>query len=136
MEQRRVYLAARFSRRNSGDPPLQKVRDLIASANIVCTSRWIDDGPQTDDVDENSTLAAVRDRHDIYKASELWAFTEPSRSTTSRGGRHAEYGMALAHGKHLVCIGPIENIFYQLANEHWDTWDEFWTHLRNGNEKA
>lgn len=41
----------------------------------------------------------------------------------SRGGRHVEFGMALAMDKRLVVVGPRENVFHLLpAVEQFDTW--------------
>jgi len=45
-------------------------------------------------------------------------FTEPENvnSKYKRGGRHVEFGYAIAYGKRLVIVGPLENAFYYLLN--------------------
>lgn len=42
------------------------------------------------------------------------SFTEPPRSGASRGGRHVEYGIALARGVRVIVVGFRENIFHWL----------------------
>lgn len=53
-------------------------------------------------------------------------FSEPPDSHSKRGGRHVEFGMALAWGLRLIVIGQRENVFHCLPQvERYDTWDDF-----------
>ena len=66
---------------------------------------------------------AQDDYADVYEADALIVFTERTRSTHSRGGRHVEVGLALAWGKPVLVVGPLENIFYTLPFcAHVDVW--------------
>ena len=52
----------------------------------------------------------------------------------ARGGRHVEFGMAIAAQKRIVVIGPRENIFHWLPMiEQFDTFDAFMDHARMHN---
>lgn len=43
-------------------------------------------------------------------------FTEPANpGGRNRGGRHVEYGIALALSKDIVVVGEPENVFHNLA---------------------
>jgi len=44
----------------------------------------------------------------------LLFFSEPPDSHSKRGGRHVEFGLALAWGKRLMIVGPRENVFHCL----------------------
>lgn len=73
---------------------------------------------------------ATEDVADVLAADTLVAFTEPPRASASRGGRHVELGLALAAGKHVVVIGPRENVFCWLPQiEHHATWHNYLTRL-------
>ena len=61
-----------------------------------------------------SREVAVRDTDELASADVVVAFTERADSPYGRGGRHVEMGMALALGKHVICVGFQENIFYTL----------------------
>jgi hypothetical protein len=52
-------------------------------------------------------------------------FTEPPRSKANRGGRHVEYGIALAKGLRVIVVGYRENIFHWLPMvEFCETWED------------
>ena len=107
---RSAYLASRFSR----GAELRAYADQLATISIVCTSRWLDETENGETFDDGTTIIAVRDRNDIERADALIGFTEPLRSTTSRGGRHVETGIALGLGKRVLIVGGPENVFHML----------------------
>ena len=50
----------------------------------------------------------------------------PRAPLSTRGGRHAEFGIALALGKRVIVIGPRENVFHALpAVERYESWAAF-----------
>lgn len=112
----KVYLAARFSRANE----LLGYRSELMEHGIEVTSRWLlgeHEWSGTDDdaltVDESRQCATI-DIADIDAANVVVCFTEAPRSGPSRGGRHVEFGYALARGKPIVVVGHRENVFYCL----------------------
>jgi hypothetical protein len=109
---RSAYLASRFSR----GPELREYAAQLATTSITCTSLsgWLGEGPQSEELDDEAGLKALRDLHDIERADALIAFTEPPRSTTSRGGRHVETGIALGLGKRVLIVGLRENVFHAM----------------------
>ena len=52
--------------------------------------------------------------------------TEPPREpSSSRGGRHVEFGIALARSKRLIVVGHRENVFHWLHMvEFYSEWLE------------
>jgi len=64
------------------------------------------------------------DGDDVAAAQLLIAFTEAPRSVRSRGGRHVEYGIALALRKPVWLVGPRENVFHALADGLFASWPE------------
>lgn len=123
----RVYLASRFGRW----PEMQEYeKDLIERGHTV-TSYWhnADHLKANAHVDLTPTREqrldwASRDMVDILACSTLISFTEAPRGD-SRGGRHVEYGAALALEKETIVIGPLEHIFHELADTQFDTWEEY-----------
>ena len=125
----KVYLAARYSRRQE----MLGVRDVLEAFGHEITSRWINSDHQVDDKGlsveaEHSERVrfAIEDWKDLQDADWVLNFTEPPRSTNSRGGRHVELGGALALGKRCIVIGPRENVFHCLPQvELFKTWRDF-----------
>lgn len=134
----KIYLAGRYGRR---DELMDYARDLADKGHIV-TSRWLDGTHENDETarayeagesPEGAVQFAVDDVNDVLRASVVISFTESPRETSnvvdawraSRGGRHVEFGMALALHKRVIVVGPRENVFHLLPEvEHYFTWSE------------
>ena len=125
----KIYLAGRYGRREEIAGYAEELRRLGA----IITSYWLagsHDLDGTEDAEQKTAkerMWAVEDLGDVDYANWLIAFTEhpdgvvPGRA---RGGRHVEFGFALAQGnKRLIVVGPRENVFHCLARvEQYDTW--------------
>jgi len=104
----KIYIAARYDRRFE----MLGVAATLNRAGHEVTSTWI--AGRADDLE---LVAAVEDLGDLARAECLVAFTEPPErgvAWAARGGRHVEFGVALAAGKRLCVVGPRENIFHHL----------------------
>lgn len=132
MRKPRVYLASRFSLQKEHLP---RIADLEAN-NMLCCARWITEEPElsaetTPGLDELRAEWGQKDYNDVVDADAMVAFSEspdgdvPGRS---RGGRHVEFGIALALGIPIIVVGPKENIFHYLVVpnriEHVETWEQ------------
>lgn len=114
----RIYLASRYSRLDE----LQAVRRELHSMGHVVTSRWLNGEHQA----ENDRLEpgaeaerfAYEDLKDVLRAELVISFTEKPRTTSSRGGRHVEFGVALGRGIPVWIIGPRENVFHCISDVH------------------
>lgn len=124
----KVYLAARYSRH----PEMRGYRDDLEAMGHKVTARWID--CHTDVVGDftssftqeflnaNPEKCGPLGQHDIddLDAAE-WVISFTGGGL--KGGRHVEFGYALATGKRLVVVGPRENVFHTLASvEHFEDW--------------
>lgn len=129
-----VYLAARYSRREE----LARRRASLHMLGYRVTSRWLDGNHQIDDSgkpigDDGEALVegddarghmlrehfATEDVGDVAAAEIVISFTEAPRSGNSRGGRHVEFGIAIALGKRCIVVGPRENVFHWLPQVEW-----------------
>lgn len=125
----RVHLAARYSRREE----LCLYRADLARLGYFVTSRWLDgshevggDGLSVEAARADHERFAREDWEDVTTADVVISFTEPPRSKPGRGGRHVEFGVAMALGKLCVIIGPRENVFHCLPGiVHHDDWSGF-----------
>lgn len=125
----KIYVAARYSRFKE----MQGYRDQLHALGHVVTSRWIDGDHQIDDAglsseakEEERVRFAQEDLTDLVEADWVISFTEKPRSSNSRGGRHVEFGMAVALEKRVVVIGFRENVFHCLPQvEFFETWAAF-----------
>lgn len=130
----KIYLAARYSRREE----LCGYRAELEALGHRVTSRWLNGNHQIDDAGLSAEAAqeervrfASEDWNDLMAADWCISFTETPRSSNSRGGRHVEFGAALATGKVCVVVGPRENVFHCLPGVEWfPDWTAFATDLR------
>lgn len=111
----KIYLAAAFSRRDE----LKAYRDKLVADGHTVTSSWLDcewgsQGYASTHCPPDQRAAWVqRDLGDIDSCDTVISFTEPVGSTGGRrGGRHVEFGYALALGKRLILVGEPENLFH------------------------
>lgn len=137
----RIYLAARYSRRLE----LCGYREQLQNLGFDVQARWLDGKHQLDNlgkpigdngevlVEEGNCAEAARlraefandDWEDVTAAQIQVNFTEPPRSSANRGGRHVEFGIALAKGNRVIVVGHRENIFHWLPDvEFYETWEQ------------
>jgi nucleoside 2-deoxyribosyltransferase len=123
----KVYLASRYPRRKE----LSALVPLLKEHNISVTSRWLNET-----LSPNTTLhevspafcleTALIDLEDIDRADTIVFFSEDPLIGTPRGGRHVEFGYALAKGKRIIVLGGNENIFHFLPHIiHYSTIQDF-----------
>jgi nucleoside 2-deoxyribosyltransferase len=112
----KVYLASRFSRIDE----LRDYKAQLEAHGITVTSRWLLGGhewvgtPDEEIPVERLARFALDDIEDIEASDLVVCFTESPRSGPARGGRHVEFGYALARGIDLLVVGHRENVFYCL----------------------
>jgi hypothetical protein len=123
----KIYLAARYSRHLE----LQTYAQELESLGHEITSRWIRGNHEISGISrenishkDNERLAR-EDYYDLLIAEQVICFTEPPESSYSRGGRHVEYGIAMALNKQIIIIGHRENVFYFLPEiKFYQEWNE------------
>ena len=124
----KIYLASRYSRYKE----MQAYAvDLERSGHVV-TSRWIAGDHQLKDgelseqaAEEKRIKFAQEDLQDLLNAEACISFTEEPRSSNSRGGRHVEFGIALATNKLVLVVGYRENVFHCLPEvKFFETWEQ------------
>ena len=124
-ESMKTYLAARFSKRHEPHSLGKQLQELGHEK----TSRW--SLPDSDHVtpvgmseqaaDAERTRFALEDIRDVMAADCCISIMEEPRNN-SRGGRHVEFGFALARGYRMIIVGPRETVFHHLPQvEHFDT---------------
>lgn len=99
----KIYLAALYSRRAD----MEHRADILKACGFEICARWVYGG------EEGLTREqiALLDLEDVDACDTLLLFTEPYGSFNRGGGRHAEFGYALAKGKKVVVIGDREHVF-------------------------
>jgi len=101
-----VYIAAPYPARREA---IRLMEALNASGFEVTSSWLVADDELTDEF-------ARKDLNDIDRADALVALNPESWANLGTGGRHVEFGYALAKGKPLVIVGARTNIFHQLSD--------------------
>lgn len=111
----KIYLASRYSRRDE----LRGIAEQLHSMGHVTNTRWLEtewvnrpDASSAAPPEYREKYAAI-DREDVRDADCVINFTE-APGDGSLGGRHVEFGMAVAWGKRVVVVGHRENLFHHL----------------------
>jgi hypothetical protein len=114
----RYHLAARFARRVE----LCRYREQLLSIGDTVTSRWLDFPKKP----KWSSEIARADCQDLMAADSVIIFTERPNTVLATGGRHVEFGLALAQDKGVIIVGPRENVFHYLLpdSQTFATWRE------------
>jgi nucleoside 2-deoxyribosyltransferase len=112
----RIYLAAPYPRKEE----IKVYRDELVALGFEVTSNWLEEKHAANvalhEVSEVlSERYAESDLLDVDRADVVISFTEAPGTQYSRGGRHVEFGYALARGKEVWIVGPVENIFHYLV---------------------
>jgi nucleoside 2-deoxyribosyltransferase len=100
----KVYVAAPYPIR---DLAIYVMRALEEHGHEV-TSRWLKA------LDELTDEHARKDMEDVASADVLLAMNPDGWENIGTGGRHVEFGYALALGKRVVLIGQRSNMFHYL----------------------
>lgn len=101
----KIYIAAPFELR---DEAIAAGQVLKARGHEI-TSTWLRDPGVNDDI------WARIDLGDVKRADALVLLNPEDYRNSGTGGRHAEFGYAIALGKRLVVVGVRSNIFHQLS---------------------
>ena len=123
----RVYLAAQYPRRSE----MLELAEVLWKHGVLVRSRWLHElVPPDRPLGELSPTFCVEtaraDLEDIDACHTLVFFSEDPLVGIPRGGRHVEFGYALAKGKRIVVIGGQENIFHFLPHiVHYPDVDSF-----------
>lgn len=122
-----IYLASNYS----SHPTMQLRASELGVLGYRITSRWIwgdhevRSGGQSD-TDAWAVRFAEEDWADLLNADTVISFTqEPGKAGgRNRGGRHVEFGAALALGRRCIIVGWRENVFHHLPQvEFYATWE-------------
>lgn len=137
----KVYLAARYSRRDElkeyaralakikyGDEIAEPLVSMEGTVTYEVTSSWLHGIHSSINPNEHEPYAR-EDLADLLRSDIVISFTEaPGVEGRQRGGRHVEFGVALATGKLCIVVGPRENVFHWLGGVY--VFDSFATLMR------
>jgi nucleoside 2-deoxyribosyltransferase len=110
----KVYLAARFEQKRE----IKALVPLLQENGLQVQARWLDEeisptSQLSDLTPAYCTEQAQVDLDDI-KACDIFVLFADEVAKTTRGGKHVEFGVALAQGKRVIVVGSPENIFHYL----------------------
>lgn len=120
----KIYLAALFSLR----PEMERIADRLKGAGHAVVARWVYGGEEG----LSREQIAVLDLEDVDACDLIISFTYPRGTMTSGGGRHVEFGYALAKGKRAILIGERENVFHHYPGVETYPSLESWLGITNG----
>jgi nucleoside 2-deoxyribosyltransferase len=118
----KIYLASNYG----SHPEMREVRTRLESLGHKVTSRWINGEHEAIEGQSHSINEkfALEDLEDIQNSNFIIWFSR-YKSARGRGGRHVEFGYALALGIQIFVIGHKENVFHLLPQvKHFNTLEE------------
>lgn len=121
----KFYLASRYDDRLQ----LLEIQNRLIAQGHEVTSRWVSGSHElTQGLDQvvEQRRFAEEDLQDIERADVLVLFNNAESLTSVRGGRHVEFGYALASGKVCILVGPRLSVFHYLEYVYqFDCWESF-----------
>lgn len=128
----KIYLASRYSRNEE----MRGCRDVLQALGHTVTSRWIDLHPDVvgdfsssfgpEELNAQPEKCAPLGQHDIDDLAAADWVVNFTCGTGGKGGRHVEFGYALALRKRVFVVGPRENVFHALPQvERYPSWRSF-----------
>ncbi len=102
----RIYIAAPFKEQVLA----RGVMRQLEAHGYEITSTWLKEDDQLDDATARLDLA------DVARADVLLALNPQGYANSGTGGRHIEFGYALALGKQIVLVGDRTNLFHHLSS--------------------
>mgnify|MGYP001583314411 CR=1 FL=1 len=116
-----IYVAGFFDTRYR----LRPYADQMWHKGHSVVSSWLNETQKPDLMSKEIfwKKLAIKDLAEIKQADMIIVDT---LDITPRGGREVEYGFALAHfqTKHCWIVGPVRNVFHELADKRFDNWDD------------
>lgn len=118
----KIYLAAPFEKQLL----MKAVAIGLRGKGFTVTSRWLEEDTDT----PGSSDHAVRDIEDIHDADIVAVYNPIDFYRAGTGGRHVEFGYAIALGKAVILVGRPSNVFHRLdLIAQVGTIDELFEHL-------
>lgn len=102
----KIYLASNYSTH----PQMRDYAKILEARGHSVTCEWINGTHGGDDC----ALYAQIDLCDLDAADAMVFFSESPEGSRTRGGKHVEFGYALAKGKLIFIVGPCVNVFHHL----------------------
>lgn len=113
----KVYIAAQYARKRE----VRQYSLILRDHGHAVVQTW-----HLEPHEANVTLAqcgdellvqySERDLGELRTCDILIFFAEDQHSQPPRGGRHVEFGYALAHDKRILVVGERENMFHYLPD--------------------
>ncbi len=103
----KVYIAAPYEERGYAIT----VKALLETAGFEVPAQWLAAGG-----DQLTDAGARMDLADVADANVLLALNPTWWKERGTGGRHVEFGYALALGKPVILLGEPSNIFHLLSS--------------------
>lgn len=104
----KLYIASNYN----SHPEMRGIAARLEASGHFVTSEWIQGTHGSGDQNERWARIDIRD---LEAAEGLVLFTEDFSNSRVRGGKHVEFGYAMAKGKRLFIIGARRNVFHSLS---------------------
>lgn len=111
-----IYIAAPYEHR----PTAVLIANALSGMGYSLCARWLT--PEHDDDGKNSPLGDVPSEHalddleDVLDCDVLIAINPENFARSGTGGRHVEFGIAVARSKRIILIGDRTNVFHFLPS--------------------
>jgi len=116
-EPKSLYIAGAYGRKAE----FRNYKTHLEMNGIKVTSTWLSVEGVDIRTDEGlspygpAATCAEEDIDDIKRAHGFLFFSSKDHDVKGQGGRHTEFGIALAHGKEIFLVGRREHVFHSLV---------------------
>jgi nucleoside 2-deoxyribosyltransferase len=126
----KIYLAACFEQQKE----VREKANELQRLGFLCTSSWRFEDSLIPPTPQHLNKCATQDLKDLRDADYFVCLTD---QTSQRGGKHVEFGYALALNMPCLIVGRRENIFHSLSRiDFVESWSEALDLLLTWQEKV
>lgn len=112
-----IYIAARVTARHR----LLKIKDDLQARGIRVSSSWL---TRAQDYPVPREVALEESNRDLREVGEADLLIIDTLDESPTGGREVECGYALALSIPVWRVGPVRNLFHEMAEYAYDSWDD------------
>lgn len=122
MSKVKIYVAARYARREDAAVLAQQLRD----SGAIVVSTWHDGVKDDAGSEEKLQGLSMKDLKEVYEGDAVFTLTDEPGGFYQYGSHHIEFGAGYAWDKICVLIGPRELMFHRLPGVlQFDSFEDY-----------
>jgi len=124
----KIYTAATFSEQAR----IREQKEKLIQLGHIVVSTWLEEPPVRPEGMSEEIFEKKMAMKDLQEVASADCFILDVQNPSRTAGKMVETGFALAKHKLVIVVGepPAHSIFLNLADMHFNTWDDLFIYLK------